>query len=921
ETNPMDKLARIYLKEVVTRHGIPVSIISDRNPRFTSNFWRSLQNALGIRLDMSTAYHPKTDDQSERTIQTLKDMLRACAIDFGKGWVNHLPLVEFSYNNNYHASIKAASFEALYGRKCRSPVCWTEVGEAQILGPELIQETTEKIVQIKQRMQAARDRQKRVVRFGKQGKLNPRYVRPFKVLEKVGDAAYKLNLPEELIRVHNTFHVSNLKKCHVDEPLAVPLDGLHFDDKLHFVEEPVEIVDHTMADVNVNAPADQAPTMAPPTRTDDQILPHIIWVPIGKSNYYLDVERSQSNPIYKIMVDILKDALQISPVNKNNAFSSPPSSDALINFVNDLGYPKGVVNRAHIDYAERIWEEFTQSIHTFIEDKKNLAQHTHGKNKATLIVISSIRFTKLIIHYLQSKHKFYPRPDSPLHLPNEEPILGYLKFNAKGTKREVFGMPIPGNLITADIQGEPYYKEYLEKVAKHQRYLAGKKGSDPDSPAPKPAKDTKKSKPSAPKADLRHQSQNRPALAKSQGKKRKLVTKTSDKPSLARRSKSGLVTKRRKPTSSLRALEESLKSVYDAPRGTLAPMVIREPESEKYQPLLEKKSPAEQFIFQRHTSTPTESSGHDESSSLYAKLGLTDSEVKSDQDVSGIDVGVQDEGQFGPNPDLEATDVSTQPHPEQMDEGFTATAYPKVHENLKLIVKELVILKEPASSTGTLSSLQHLAKDLSFGDLFFNDNPSKADNEKKTKEIIVKSMVSVTIHQDTQQASGGEVRQSRARLYTLENLDIPQQNHFRDWPEADMKEILYQRMWKTKSYKAHEDHMMLYEALEKYINPTSPPPPTGPSRTLRSPGASGSSQVLPPPPPPLSTNQEGQSDGSTALSSSKTAASAEYKAWTMIDIRIKSSVLSTPKNLHMDVDTALDAQVHSSDDEDIENAH
>ncbi|GJS33632.1 putative reverse transcriptase domain-containing protein [Tanacetum coccineum] len=269
ETDPMDKLARIYLKEVVTRHGIPVSIICDRDPRFASNFWRSLQNALGTNLDMSTAYHPQTDGQSERTIQTLEDMLRACVIDFGKGWVNHLPLVEFSYNNSYHASIKAAPFEALYGRKCRSPVCWTEVGEAQILGPELIQETTEKIVQIKQRMQAARDRQKSyadlkrkpmefqvgdkvmlkvspwkgVVRFGKRGKLNPRYVGPFKVLGKVGEVAYKLELPEELSRVHNTFHVSNLKKCYAEEPLAVPLDGLHFDDKLQFVEEPIEIMD------------------------------------------------------------------------------------------------------------------------------------------------------------------------------------------------------------------------------------------------------------------------------------------------------------------------------------------------------------------------------------------------------------------------------------------------------------------------------------------------------------------------------------------------------------------------------------------------------------------------------------------------------------------------------------------------------
>ncbi|GJS42114.1 putative reverse transcriptase domain-containing protein [Tanacetum coccineum] len=215
ETDPMDKLARIYLKEVVTRHGIPVSIICDCDSRFASNFWRSLQNALGTNLDMSTV----------------------------KGWVNHLPLVKFSYNNSYHASIKAAPFEALYGRKCRSPVCWTEVGEAQILGPELIQETTEKIVQIKQRMQAALYSWKRVDMFGKQEKLNPRYVGPFKVLGKVGEVAYKLELPEELSSVHNTFHVSNLKKCYADEPLAVLLDGLHFDDKLQFVEEPVEIVD------------------------------------------------------------------------------------------------------------------------------------------------------------------------------------------------------------------------------------------------------------------------------------------------------------------------------------------------------------------------------------------------------------------------------------------------------------------------------------------------------------------------------------------------------------------------------------------------------------------------------------------------------------------------------------------------------
>ncbi|KAI3773867.1 hypothetical protein L1987_48406 [Smallanthus sonchifolius] len=269
ETDKMDKLTRIYLKEVVSRNGVPISIISDRDARFTSRFCQLLHKALGTRLDMSTAYHPQTDGQTERTIQTLKDMLRACVIDFGNTWESHLPLVEFSYNNSYHTSIKAAPFEALYGRKCRSPICWTEVGDSQLTGPELVFETSEKIVQIRNRMAAARGRQKSyadkrrkplefqigdmvllkvspwkgVIRFGKRGKLNPRYVGPFKILKRFGPVAYQLDLPERLSGVHNVFHVSNLKKCLADESLAVPLEELRVDEQLRFIEEPVEIMD------------------------------------------------------------------------------------------------------------------------------------------------------------------------------------------------------------------------------------------------------------------------------------------------------------------------------------------------------------------------------------------------------------------------------------------------------------------------------------------------------------------------------------------------------------------------------------------------------------------------------------------------------------------------------------------------------
>ncbi|GJZ29520.1 putative reverse transcriptase domain-containing protein [Tanacetum coccineum] len=226
EDYKMEKLARIYINEIVARHGVPVSIISDRDGRFASHLWQALQEALGTKLHMSTAYHPETDGQSERTIQTLEDMLRACVMDFGGSWDAHLPLVEFSYNNSYHASIKCAPFEALsrqksYADKRRKPLEF-KVGDRVLLKVSPW---------------------KGVVRFGKKGKLAPRYVGPFEIVECVGPVAYRLKLPQELSCVHDTFHVSNLKKCLAEPDVQVPLDEIEIDENLRFVEEPIEIVE------------------------------------------------------------------------------------------------------------------------------------------------------------------------------------------------------------------------------------------------------------------------------------------------------------------------------------------------------------------------------------------------------------------------------------------------------------------------------------------------------------------------------------------------------------------------------------------------------------------------------------------------------------------------------------------------------
>nr|GEX98783.1 hypothetical protein [Tanacetum cinerariifolium] len=443
--------------------------------------------------------------------------------------------------------------------------------------------------------------------------------------------------------------------------------------------------------LNVNAPAEKAPAMAPPTRTDDQILSRSRWVLVGKRNCYFDVEKSQSNPIYKIAMDILK---------HTNFFRAFTAFQQFHQFIfSSFG--------TQFDMTETLqdtspWRALTTIINLCLTGKTSRFERPRapmfqGKKKANPIMIPSTRFTKLIIRHLQSKHKFHPRPDSPLHFPYEEYILGYFKFSARGTKWEVFGMPISNELITADIQGEQYYKEYLEKVAKHQRYLSGEEGSDPVSPTPKPAKATKKSKPSVPKAArvtkpaIAQQPKPKPTPAKTQEKKHKLVTETSDKPSPAKSSKLSLVTKRHKPTRSLslvdefadeeadmkRAVEESLKSVQDAHRGPLLPVVIKEPDSGKFQLLPEVQGKGKEKVSDEQVAIDLLTL------QTQKKAGSNPGDDAEPQPQSSPIVHA------GPNlehMDLEATNVSTQQNPEQMDEGFTATAYPNVQENLKLTI-------------------------------------------------------------------------------------------------------------------------------------------------------------------------------------------------------------------------------------------
>ncbi|GJZ23190.1 hypothetical protein Tco_0560649, partial [Tanacetum coccineum] len=637
----------------------------------------------------------------------------------------------------------------------------------------------------------------------------------------------------------------------------------------------------TMADVNVNALAERAPAMALPTRTDDQILPRIRWVPIGKSNCYL-ILKVAKYPIYKIALqelkhtnffraftasstipsiyiqqfwdtvrydnktgsyscqldeqwfdltkDTLRDALQITPVDTNNAFSSPPTPDALIKFVNDLGYPR--VIRTLLDVVTndmfQPWRALTTVINLCLTGKtsgqKESSTAYSGKEEShPYCDPECLELHQMIAITYKASTKFHPRPGSLLHFPNEEHVLGYLKFSAKGTKN---GSPL-----------DAYFDDPRLSLL------------------PKPAKatKTKTSKQSiaiggAPKAQPRNLNLHLPSLRK--------------------RNKSWLQRHLRRHLQPNDPKLVSTSTFGDQGNLNLG----------KFNSLPESRKRVKR------------------------------NESESDEEVPGIDVGVQDEGQAGkPNP---ASDTSIQPNPEKMDEEFTTTAYLNVQENLKLPTEGEVRLENCKLRWKTPLELEQHMADMVEANQALEERLDKQGN----------------------------------RLYNLENLDIPHKG------EAHAPTC----MWESKSapYQDHEESKMLYEALEKLIAhdhadqlltdltearrknkkrgdspktppgslPHQPPPPPPPAGSFGTPRASRSSQ-LPPPPLPLYINQSDQSTSTTAPSSLKTVASAEYTVWTTTDTRLKPSVLSIPEELHIDDDTTHDEHVQSSGDEDIGHDH
>ncbi|GJS73560.1 hypothetical protein Tco_0706401 [Tanacetum coccineum] len=723
-----------------------------------------------------------------------------------------------------------------------------------------------------------------------------------------------------------------------------------------------------MVDENVLTPA--------PTRSDDQILPFAVWVPIRKRNHVLDLQKRQKNLIFQIFsiyiqqfwntltyvekaetyrfqldenwftldVNLLREPLEITPIDQAYLFVSPPSNDAIKEFMNELGYlevihfvssmavnhlyqpwrailsminqcltgktsghdrPRypvlqmlwGIITSTNVDYAELMWEEFVQAMQTFLTDKANLGSPTKKGRKDKPHVIPYCRFTKLIICHLGRIHNIHQRSASPFHLAEEDLRLGNLKFVSKGEIDEVFGMPIPNELISNNIRNASYYNAYLEMVAKHDQKVAAekegkKKSASTKQPKPKPAIE-KSSKPApAPKPKVTKEKPSKASTAKPP--KPKPAKEKSTKATPLQKAGKGKVAKVRNVKSSFqlvdepdeepahsepepepeqegageeydmeRAIQMSLESFQAQGHAHVGGVAIQEPVAEAIRPLPvvegkgkaivteeqaaqsllalhtpKRRSTTDQFILQRRTPTTEEAStgpsaqplddtsaniirdspspadaetgarsdktssgGDTEIVQITEELGedvekqenVKEKTVELDQDQAGSDPGEtlesrpqpeqvhMEEDQAGPDPGISRVALAG-PDPEPTHDEFMADLYPKVQESLKFLADEHVILEDPLSSTGTLSSMKNLEDAYAIGDQFINDKstddePGKLNMEAEVVSMLAKRVVALEKKlfdlEQTNKNLDSTTQNLGSMVYALELRDLP----------------------------------------------------------------------------------------------------------------------------------------------------
>nr|GEY07721.1 histone deacetylase 14 [Tanacetum cinerariifolium] len=672
-----------------------------------------------------------------------------------------------------------------------------------------------------------------------------------------------------------------------------------------------------MANKNIPGPA--------PTRSDDQILPFAAWVPIGKSNFVLDLQKKQKNPIFQISeaktgayrfqldedwftldANLLRKALERTPIDQAHQFESPPLA-LESNIVNDqlmstdktsgFDWPRypvlqmlwGIVTRINVDNAELLWEEFVKAIQTFFADKVNLGSPTKKGKKTKPHVIPYCQFTKLIICHLGRKHNLHQRSKSPFHLAEEDLRLGNLKFVPKGEDDEVFGMKIPNDLITDNIRRAPYYKSYLEMVLKHERKIIAKKEGGKKKTAPKVDKPVK-----PPPAK-----QAKPVTARQT--KPKPVKEKSTKPTPPQKASKGKVTKVQNVKSSLqlideldeeqnqpksvpepqgageeydleRAIQMSLESFHAQGQAHVGSVAIREPVADATRPLLvvEGKGKAiRQTPATKDASTgPSTQPQDDTSANIVREIpSPADAETCGDTDKAGSDPGETPESRPPPNDDkMDEDQAGSDPvkshvahagsNPEPMHDDFVATVYPK-EKNVDAEVVSMVTVPIHQAST-SVPPLSTPIIDLS--PLKLVDSPLlepfiAATTETTTTTLLLSPPLQQQSTIDSELAArvttlekkfsnleyksqilDNTTQNLRSRVFTLELRDLPHKINqtvnevvkevahvafqaslrdcFRELPEADMKEILHQRMFESGSYKSLPKHVALYEALE-----------------------------------------------------------------------------------------------------------